>query len=155
MKMKKSISWILSIAIGCSFVNAPMVGYSAAGSSQVTTVLFEDDFDSYENGVGFASDTYGKYWANNLASDKFKLFAGLGGGVATATGFSGDSVPSEIAQIATADESGIGTGSSLKITSQFQAKKNQLTRYSGITETAIADKNLVFKTTFTVPEFVG
>ena len=152
--MKKFISLMLSLSMIATFITVPVITASAASSSD-EVVLFSDDFEGYASGISFTSGTYGKYWANNLASDKFKLFAGLGGGAATATGFSGDSVPREIAQIATAAESGIGTGSSLKITAQFQAKKNQLTRYSGITESAIADKNLVFKTTFTVPEFVG
>ena len=154
MSMKKLISLILSLCMIATFVNVPVIAANATSNSGETT-LFSDNFESYTSGVTFYVNTYGKYWENILSSSKFQMFAGLGGGSATATGYAGESVPANIAQIATADESGIGTGRSLKITSQFQAKKNQMTRYSGITESAVNDKILVFKTTFKVPKFVG
>ncbi len=155
MNMKKLISLILSLCMIATFVNVPVIANATSNSGETT--LFSDNFEGYTSVVPFQPDGYGKYYADNLNSNQFQLFAGLGGNSATTapTGFSEVAVPGNIAKIATATESGIGTGSSLKITAQFQAKCNQFTRYSGITESAISDKKLVFKTTFKVPKFVG
>lgn len=159
MKAKNKISWLLSIAIATSYAVFPLNVYSSGdSSSNNTTILFQDDFEGYTSGISKTSETYARYWNVTSFSDAFKLYAGYGSATAPTeaqAGYSKLSTIDNFMSVAPSTESGIGTGSSLKITAQSQLISNQLIKNSGITESAIADKKLVFKTTFKVPNFVG
>ena len=153
--MKKFISLMLSLSVVASAMTFVQTNISAATiPTPKETTLFSDDFEGYAEGI---PSNIG-YWSQPTVEDvsgttDFKVYSHDVLNNSKSECYTEANI-SKIAQIETAENSGIGSGSSLMITAQSGAQQHQLIKASGITEDE-ANKTLVFVTKFKVPNFVG
>ena len=154
--MKKFISLMLSLSVVASPMTVASFNAHAATIPQDrVTTLFSDDFEGYAN--GFTNNIWGgaaPTVAELSGSMEFKVYSHHEISASREECYTEKSVISEVAQIATTENSGIGSGSSLMITAQSGVQEYQLVKASGITADE-ANKTLVFTTKFKVPNFVG
>lgn len=153
--MKKFISLMLSLSVVASAMTFVQTNISAATiPTPKETTLFSDNFEGYAEGIPSNIGNWSQPTVEDVSgTTDFKVYSHDKLNASKPECYTEANI-SKIAQIETAENSGIGSGSSLMITAQSGAQQHQLIKASGITEDE-ANKTLVFVTKFKVPNFVG